>query len=285
MTNHGGLEKRRQWRSEEVADGELEHARFFVSETFEREAPFESQRSHGRKPTESKSPGRAETGEGIQGKTRVIDGVDPQGFHRAIGLLALPSRGIAVQAFGVPRIAGVGEQDPPHAYFLDDGDLEFEILVVHQVTPDVGAVADGSRIGVEMGSEREARSDGTEAESAQVEDTAQKEAGEDGYAFRAWARHVAEGSIEFGHEATAERIVEASGAAVAKELIVRSQMGGGPFHGTSQVHTAGREETIVPRIVGDGGANAGGESIAEKIRERKASKYGDGRRRAQEGGP
>src|SRR5207237_4461604 len=109
------------------------------------------------------------------------------------------------------------------------------------VAADGRAVRDRGRVRVERLVQGQARPDGAQTETAKVEDSPEKEAGENRHALGARARHDAELASEFQYESLAERVVKEPGRAVAQKLVLRSQNRAGELGRTLDVDAARRE--------------------------------------------
>src|SRR5262249_38980041 len=149
--------------SEEVTDRKLEYAAFLVREGLEGEAPLEPERSQGGEPAYAESPRGAHVEEARKREA-------------GVGHVVGRSRGgVAVELLEVPGVPEVREHDAANTDLVDDRELELEVLVVHEVAPDVGAVGDRGSVYVQALRERQTRTDASQLEAANVENAAEEE--------------------------------------------------------------------------------------------------------------
>src|SRR5690606_22369667 len=146
----------------------LENAGFLVRQGPEREAPFEAQRSEWGEPADAEAPGGTQIRQAVEPVEARPDGVVSNRYAARAAVVVLE----------VPGVAGVEEDDPTHPHRLDQRHLELEVLEVHQVAADVGAVRDRRAVRIDALRQIDPWAERAVPEAADVEDTAQEEPSE-----------------------------------------------------------------------------------------------------------
>src|SRR5690606_30840040 len=148
------------------------------------------------------------------------------------------------------------------------GKLELEVLEVHQVAADVGAVDARGAVRVGRIQERHAWPDAAKLETAHIEDAAEEETRENGHALGARTRDEPRLRIELDHDAAPQRIVEAANPAVANEFVLGAERCRSPFARQREVHAAGGKQPIVSGIVAKARSYARRHAVVEQVGER-----------------